>query len=278
MNIYLLVIIIFIIIIFYVLNKLLAPRENFMSKNECSGANSCSSDTTGGIPKIIIQTWKDNNIPDKYKDDIASIKKMNPDFKYMFFTDKDIENFLKDNYPEYYITFQKLPVIIQKIDFFRYVAIYHYGGFYFDLDMMGMYPIKDLLQYDCVFPVDQNIPSRKCKTNRFRHYCDMDMNFILGQYAFGAKAKNDFIKTLIDKIHNNIDTIIENYETNDFSDKKDYLYLQYIYSSTGPDFVTDVYVEYQPKDTIQILHFEHAQFFGKYAKHKFYGTWKKNDE
>lgn len=275
MNIYLFVIIIFIIIIFYVLNKLLAPRENFTSTSTCT--STCTDDDNNTIPKIIIQTWKDNDIPEKYRDDIASIKKMNPDFKYMFFTDEDIENFLKENYPEYYITFQKLPVVIQRIDFFRYCAVYHYGGFYFDLDMMGMYPIKDLLQYDCVFPIDQYISPYNCRKPRFKHYCNMDTNFILGQYAFGAKPKNDFIKTLIDEIHNNIDRIIEDYETNNFTDRKAYPYLQYIYSSTGPDLVTDVYVEYQPKDDIHILHYNNNQFFGKYAKHKFYGTWKKNE-
>ena len=87
------------------------------------------------IPKIIIQTWKSNDIPSKYNDYIISIKKYNPDYKYLFFTDEDIENFLKKEYPNYYDTYLKLPVKIQKIDFFRYVTVYHYGGFYFDLDI-----------------------------------------------------------------------------------------------------------------------------------------------
>ena len=42
------------------------------------------------IPNNIILTWKNNSIP-KYIFD--NIKKLNPDKKLLFFTDKDIINF-----------------------------------------------------------------------------------------------------------------------------------------------------------------------------------------
>jgi hypothetical protein len=93
------------------------------------------------------------------------------------------------------------------------------------------------------------------------------MKILLGQYAFGAKPKNRFIKKLIDTIHSNINTYIEKFKT---EGKK----LQYVYSSTGPDFVTDVYLEYKDKKNIHILYSSSAQYFGKYAKHNYIGTWK----
>lgn len=219
------------------------------------------------IPKIIIQTWKSNIIPEKYDNYISSVKRYNPDFKYLFFTDDDIEDFLSKEYPNYYETYLKLPVKIQKIDFFRYVAVYHYGGFYFDLDMNSLYPLDDLLKYPCIFPVDQNIVLNKCDKMRYKYYCDNKMNFMLGQYAFAAKPNDKFIKTLIDVIHYNIDKYIEIYKDHGHS-------LQYVYSSTGPDFVTDVYMEYYDKENIHILHYPESQYFGKYAKHNYIGTWK----
>ena len=88
------------------------------------------------IPKIIIQTWKTNVVPQRYIPLIDSVKKNNPDYEYMFFTDENIVDFFKTNYPEYYKTYLNLPIKIQRIDFFRYVAVYHYGGFYLDLDML----------------------------------------------------------------------------------------------------------------------------------------------
>ena len=42
------------------------------------------------IPKIIIQTWKNNEIPTKYLPLINTIKNLNPDYEYKFFTDHAI--------------------------------------------------------------------------------------------------------------------------------------------------------------------------------------------
>jgi mannosyltransferase OCH1-like enzyme len=254
------IIIIFIIFIFilYFINNFLKIKKTIINE-------SFSNDT---IPKIIIQTWKTKSIPNKYKEDVKSIRKYNKDYKFLFFSDDDIDYFLQKEYPEYYISYNKLPVKIQKIDYFRYIAIYHYGGFYFDLDMTGMYPLNELLNYDCIFPVDQNITSTKCNRIRLKKYCNKGMKILLGQYAFAAKPHNEFIKLLIDTIHNNIDKYIEQYKR--IGDT-----MQYVYSSTGPDYVTDVYMNYKNKDSIHILNFDYAQFFGKYAKHNHYGTWKR---
>jgi mannosyltransferase OCH1-like enzyme len=224
------------------------------------------------IPKIIIQTWKTNKIPIKYKNDIATITNYNKDYQYLFFTDDDIEVFLKENYPEYYKTYIKLPIVIQKIDFFRYIAVYHYGGFYMDLDMKGLSSLDELLKYECVFPVDQNI-RHMCNKPRYNYFCKKDMYFLLGQYAFGAKPYNKFIKKLIDTIHHNIDNYINQHSMLQKNTHK-YSKHRYVYSSTGPDFVTNVYMDYIDKDNIHILHYPEDQFFGKYAKHNYYGTWK----
>lgn len=259
---HLIILIIVIYLIFYLCDKFLSKKE---INNEYFDNNS--------IPKIIIQTWKTNNIPVKYKEDILSVKKFNKDYQYLFFSDEDITKFLKDNYPKYYDTYVKLPVIIQKIDFFRYVAVYHYGGFYFDLDMKGYYPLDELLKYDCVFPVDQNIKNKMCNKERYKRYCGLNMSFMLGQYAFGAKPKNDFIKLLIDTISDNINDYITQYDKIKNIKNKDVQH-QYIYSSTGPDFVTNVYLTYKNKKDIYILHYPQSQYFGKYAKHNYYGTWK----
>ena len=254
-NIICIIIIILIIIIFYCINTSLKFKsityENFENNT---------------IPKIIIQTWKTNIIPNKYKSDIQSVKQFNPDYQYLFFTDEDIDYFLKKNYPEYYKSYVKLPIKIQQIDYFRYIAVYHYGGFYLDLDMRGLASFDDLLNYDCVFPVDQNISEKSCRRKRIKPYCDENMKYLIGQYAFGAKPQNPFVKALIDNIHQNIDKYIAMYAT----DKTH----SYVYTTTGPDYVTTVYVDYPKKEDVHILRYDKDQFFGRYAKHNHYGTWK----
>ena len=51
------------------------------------------------------------------------------DYEYKFF-DEDLENFVKNTFPQYYEFFSEFSHKIQKIDFFRYLAVYHFGGFY----------------------------------------------------------------------------------------------------------------------------------------------------
>lgn len=218
------------------------------------------------IPRLIIQTWKNHNIPSKYINSICSIKRYNPNYKFMFFTDKDIDKFIKEEYPQYYSTYKRLPVIIQKIDFFRYIAVYHYGGFYFDLDMTGLYSVDNLLKYECVFPVDMILTPARCASTRFKKYCDKGLDYILGQYAFGAKPKHPFIKALIDGINDNIDKYLQEFKTNQT--------LHYVYASTGPDYVMNVYLDYKDKNEVHVLEYPESQYFGKYAKHDHFGTWK----
>lgn len=217
------------------------------------------------IPKLIIQTWKDNHIPKKYNYDITSVKKINKDFKILFFTDNDIEDFLKKYYPDYYLTYLKLPIVIQKIDFFRYIAIYHYGGFYYDLDMSAQFPLNELIYYNVVFPIEQM--RGKCNKRRWKTLCSNNTNIVLGNYAFGASPKNEFMKLLIENIHKNINIIIST------QNKKN----NYVYSTTGPDYVSIIYQNYKNKNEIKLIenpknNKEHV--FGKYAKHNTYGTWK----
>ena len=238
------------------------------NKNESSSSSlSKNGDGKNRIPKRIIQVWKtwSEKSPKMFSNYIESIKSVNPGYEYMFFKDNEINKFLEKNYPEYYDTFLKLPLNIQKVDFFRYIAIYHYGGFYFDLDVKALQPLDNLLDNNCVFPVDEIITKEMCKSKRFEKFCEKDMNFLLGQYAFGAAPGDPFIKLVIDKIHMNIHNYIHYFIPN--SD-------DYVYKTTGPDFITNLYSTYKKKDDIKILHYDKRQCFGKYATHDYVGTWK----
>jgi len=223
------------------------------------------------IPKKIIQVFiqfpnsKQRYIDyDKYT---TTIKKTNPSFEYLYFDDNKIELFFRKYYPEYYETYKKLPVFVQKVDFFRYIAIYHYGGFYFDLDIKMLKPIDEpLLEHNCIFPVDEYITYSFNIFDRYKPFFEKNNNFLLGQYAFAAIPKHPFIKKLIDDIHRNIDSYIKNKDNTEL----------YVYRTTGPDYVTNEYINYDNKSQIYILDNGKRQYFGDYAKHDYLGTWKKN--
>jgi len=227
------------------------------------------------IPKILIQTWKSTVIPLKYEKLQKGLIEKNPDYEYLFFTDENIDSFLKTEYPEYYVTFQKLPILIQKIDFFRYVAVYHYGGFYFDLDMECLEPLgDDLLKHRNVIPVDDKFMQSKKDINREWINDEKNQQIILGQYAFGAVKQSQFMKYIIDNIHENIDIIVNEFDSKVKNNISNYEY--FVYKSTGPDYVTKMYSNYFQKKDVFILDYKLRQYFGKYARHRYFGTWKNN--
>lgn len=216
------------------------------------------------IPKIIIQTGP-NRLSRDHKSYMALMKQHNPDFEHLFFSDDDIETFFKRFYPQYWATYNKLPVFIQKIDFFRYVAVYHYGGFYFDLDVKSLSPIDAALRnHACVFPVDEYIYQAFCNHERYALFCQRGSPFLLGQYAFAAVPKHPFLKLLIDTIDRNLNEYIRTAERSEL----------YVYQSTGPDFVTNLYLDEYTKDDVFILDNGKRQYFGDYGRHDFFGSWK----
>ena len=226
------------------------------------------------IPKIIIQSWKTFKTPynNKYKQLQNNLRAQNPEYEYNFFLDDEIDKFIETEYPNYYGTFTRLPVNIQKMDFFRYIALYHFGGFYFDLDVESLTPLEDiLLKHKNVFPVD----------NEFRNSKDLNRTWIqvgndkilLGQYAFGTQKNSAFMKALVDNIHNNIESIITAFKDNVKNNISNYEY--FVYKTTGPDYVSYIYDNYEHKDEVFILKSK-RQNFGTYARHRFFGTWKNN--
>ena len=261
---------------FYKINK--EGEKNRISKNEYDIQNlsnkyfiyNKNNNIKKYIPKIIIQTWKSNKIPIKYKKYVDSVKKDNSDFTFLFFTDKDIDKFLKKYYPIYYITYLKLPLKIQKIDFFRYVAVYHFGGFYYDLDMESLKSLDDLIKNDVVFPIEQTF---KCGFIRYKYLCNHKCNIMLGNYAFGAKPNNDFIKIIITNIHDNIDNIVIEYKNN----YNKYQYQYFVYQTTGPDYISLIYHKYKNKNNVKLLKNnidKSKHTFGNYSIHRWAGSWK----
>jgi len=207
----------------------------------------------------IIQTWKTSEIPFYYYDFVQKLRDNNPTCKFMFFTDNNIIEFIEDNMPEYIETFMNLKYKIQQIDFFRYLAIYYYGGLYLDLDMDTDLPFNDLDTTICYFPIE--IKNR-------------DDSFLLGNYAFYAPAGHPFIKHIIDNIVNPPISDEEiKFAQDNHTDDKEHVY---VYYTTGPELVTRAYWNYENKEDIHLLEPNPYKndCFGKYGKHLSYGSWK----
>lgn len=59
-----------------------------------------------------------------------------PEFEHKLWNDQnDIDNFVRDYYPQYYDMYMEFPAHIMKIDFVRFCLLHYYGGIYADMDM-----------------------------------------------------------------------------------------------------------------------------------------------
>ncbi len=146
---------------------------------------------TSGIPKRIIQTGKNLNLPVAAKAAVANIKLLNPDFEYLFFDDAQVEEFVDREFPKYRRVFDSFPFPIQRYDFFRYLVIYRLGGFYFDLDVYLASSLSGLLEFECVFPFEE------LSLNQFLR-ADHGMDWEIGNYAFAAAAGSPFLQAVIE--------------------------------------------------------------------------------
>ncbi len=217
----------------------------------------------------IIQTWKTKHIPIQFKNCMNSVVEHNSNFNYMFFTDQDICEFVTTKMPEYQDTFFSFKTKIQKIDFFRYLVVYYYGGVYLDLDIMIEKNLTELYENPdiCKFPIEYiHINDTFITEQGFVH--------LIGNYAFYAPAKHPFIKKIIDNIVDN--RITKEDITKAALTNGDSLRDVEIYCTTGPIMVTQSYIDMENKKDIELLTSRpfRNERFGMFGKHLCYGTWR----
>jgi len=142
------------------------------------------------IEKRIIQTAKHRNLPLKHRAMRRNLELLHRDYEFLFFDDEDVRKFFDKEFPEYRKVFDSFRFPIQRYDFFRYLAVYRFGGFYFDLDVLLATELSPLLPTGCVFPFEGLTLSRLLRS--------YGMDWEIGNYAFGANAGHPFLRAAID--------------------------------------------------------------------------------
>lgn len=143
------------------------------------------------IPKRIIQTAKSATLPLTGQASAASLRCLNPDFEYHFFDNQQVVEFLDLEFPQYRPVFDNFCHPIQRYDFFRYLAVFRLGGFYFDTDVYLARTLAPLVVSYCVFPFEELSLSSYLRT-------ELGRDWELGNYAFGAEAGHPFLQAVID--------------------------------------------------------------------------------
>lgn len=146
---------------------------------------------SSSIPRRIIQTARSSDLKPAEKACARLLKLLHPDWTYTFFDDEAVNRFIREEFPEYRSVFEGFPYKIQRFDFFRYLAVYRLGGFYFDLDVFLNRPLDDLLDHGSVFPFEEISLNRHLRDT---HGIDWE----IGNYAFGVAPGNAFLRLAID--------------------------------------------------------------------------------
>jgi len=158
------------------------------------------------IPKILIQTYKNNIIHAHIWNNLNKILENNPNYEYRLITDDIGIELIKKYFDNYTLNaFLKLNLGSAKGDFLRYIAMYIYGGVYLDLDSS----------------IELNLDLFIENNKQFYFFWDHDDN--IQQWCFMSVPRNpiilDIIKQVVKRIYNG--------ENN-------------IFLATGPTVVTDV--------------------------------------
>lgn len=119
------------------------------------------------IPKIIMQTWKNHNIPDKWSTSPESIKKYMSDWEYVLMTDSDNLEFVTKHFPNFLPYYKAFPYNIQRADAIRYLWLYVNGGLYLDLDIEITHDLTELFSGNNELYLVSSGNVGSCITNSF---------------------------------------------------------------------------------------------------------------
>lgn len=233
------------------------------------------------IPKIIHQIWEGRTeyLGDNYKLLAQTWKDQHPDWKYEFWDENRMVDFIYEYFPEMVDTYFGYQYNIQRWHIIRYLILYKIGGLYVDFD------------YECLESFDKyTLNDDKCyfAQEPNENYPLFNINVHINNALMITSPGHLFFHDIIAQIQ----TMFVKY-TGD--KQKDVL------NSTGSLMLTNLYEKYTCKDTIEILPSEKVSPFtrkeikdyihGKANKkvlenklqnaiavHYFLGSWLMNDD
>lgn len=110
------------------------------------------------IPHIIHQTDNALHPETGYLENITSLKTMNKDWEYRYYSEKDRIDFIHTHYGwdvlSVYLRLNRLYGAAQA-DFFRYLCLYQHGGVYLDMKSGSSRPLSSIIRDDDQFIISQ---------------------------------------------------------------------------------------------------------------------------
>jgi mannosyltransferase OCH1-like enzyme len=205
---------------------------------------------------IFHQTNKTIKLSKREENNSNIIKKMYSNYKYILWTDEDIEKFIRTKFNKYYNFFKNLSKI-QKIDIVRYLWMYYYGGVYSDMDVLYIKRI-DYEKYNGVVFIEREWTSP----------LDNSIKISVHNCIMSSIPKHTIWLIIIDEIIKKYNNGIRN-----------------VFNLTGPNSISEIItrLELNKKfNNITILSGKYIYQYNRskhtgetsYVKHLCYGSWK----
>tara|TARA_B100000795_G_scaffold265478_1_gene247360 strand:+ start:914 stop:1693 length:780 start_codon:yes stop_codon:yes gene_type:complete len=221
------------------------------------------------IPRQIHQIWWQgfDKVPTKYIPYLETWESNHPSPKWeiKYWNKVSFEENILTKYPEYLDIYQNLPLMIQKIDFAKYLILYHLGGIYVDVDTISEKAL-DLFLDKYKNPII---------LTKFKVFEELPI-FVINNGIIMSVPKHPLLK----KIIKHIDYKKEFYHPNDW----------YVMKSTGPYYFTKIIMEYLnnqqdtqvmivPNDVLEsctLSDYQQCKSKGTYITHDHNCSWASN--
>lgn len=181
-----------------------------------------------------------------------SWKKQYPESEYthVMWTDEDIDNLIKNDFPEYFELYNSFSFHIIKIDFIRFCILYKYGGIYADMDMFCYQNFYNELHKDCYL------------IGSIFYDQELVQNSLMV-----SSPKNEFFKFCMEEVK-------KTYEPFDNSE----IWTNHVVKTCGPRFLSRLYLSFN-QNAIGILPYQEYnndhRYYNKNIKtrHMLTGRW-----
>lgn len=104
------------------------------------------------IPRLIIQTNEDDDIPEGMFVATGTVLSKNPNYDYMYFNNVRAREYIEEHYPQNVLdAYDVLIPGAYKADLFRYCVLYITGGVYIDMGMIMLCPLDEIIDSEDTF-------------------------------------------------------------------------------------------------------------------------------
>lgn len=188
------------------------------------------------IPKIIHQIWSGiyEPLPNHFRKFSDTWREYHPEWAYELWDHHRMNNFVCDNYPQYWDTYQSFQFNIQRWDVVRYLILNKIGGMYVDFD------------YECLQPHDSLINGKTCcfSMEPEKHHFRFNKTVLFNNALMACIPDHPFMKKIIETVFCYVP------RTGILSTDQHFLE---VLATTGPLALTEIYEKYPDKEQVFLI-------------------------